>query len=441
MNPDIMFKKNSIFIIVFILIIGMLFSCQKPKELSEPIVKLISPLENSQVQVPDTLEICFKIQSDHSIKSVAASIVNGNYISITGTSTINEPETETENKINILIRDQHKLNEAPYYIKVAVNDGTGIWNSYFAIQLANKPLLYKGFYLFSRPGIHQTKIGFYDQDLNDTSLFYINGEYVESSISGMYNKLFIATETRVKLGAHSIGENILEWDIDSQFPNPGFTDIQLDENRIYAGMQSGQIAGYSQLNGQQKFVTELLLDTFPEKICVLEEYIIGDYLARIGGNKTIVTFYKETGVKKHRRPINMKVVSMLNTPEPNAALVIGNEDGKGKIALYNANNNFFEYSHQIDEGPIIGVSELDNNYILLTIDQSMYVYNLKQNMITLLANFQDIPENIYFEQNTNQIIVLFEKNIKFLLYPGLNEIASLEFENTLQGLQLYYQYD
>jgi len=439
-DPAIMMKNLFLVILTSMLILFGNISCRKEEKVSKPRVELISPTENSLIYIPDTIQIRFRVESEQAIESVRISIVNSSYISILGTNTINAPQEE-EIATNMVLRSMQNLDGAPFYIMVAVNDGVNKWNTYFNIQLANKSLDYRGFYLFKRPGIHQIQIDFYDLFLNDTSFIQCEGEYLDSDISSFYKKLFLITETPAKLKTFSINENKLEWETEPQFPNPRFTDIQVNEDQIYAGMESGLIVGYSILNGQQKLVTEILTDSVPQRICILENLIVGDYLSRMSGNKTIVTFYKETGIKKHKRPINFQIVSFLCTEEPDMVLIIGNEESKGKICLYNARNNFFEYSHQIDEGEIIAVCEIAEGAILLIIGNSIYLHNSKQNITTELVTFDDAPEGLYYEYNSKQIIIQFEKRLSFYQYPGINEIYSLYKEKTLKGLQFYYQHD
>lgn len=436
-----MFKKILIRFLLFIFIAGYFAACDKTIELNEPFVELINPAENSQVEVPDTLKILFRIESDRPVASVAVSIVNKNYTSISGINTIVEPELEKELQITKLVRDQQKLDEAPYYIKIAVNDGIEIWNSYFKIQMTKKPKVYKGFYLFSRPGIHHTDIDFYDRNLNETAFIQSSGEYVGSDISWFFNRIYILTSLPHKLHAYAINEALSVWDADPQFPNPGFTDIQLDEENIYAAMQNGQVTGYSQLSGQQKVITELPTDTFPERICVLKDYIVGDFLARIGGNKMLMTFFKKTGVRKQRYPLDFEPVSMLGVPEPNAILLVGNTNDKGKVAWYNATLNIFEFSQQFNEGQIHAVCETTAENILLAIGNSLYLYNYKFKILSFISTLEEKPGQIYYEKQTKQLVLMFDKSLVFLSYPGLSELARLEHEQTLKGLKFYYQYD
>jgi len=434
-------KSFALVFVLFVVIVMGLISCQKTEKMIEADIELISPSENSIIYLPDTLQIKLRIEAAGDIESVKISIVNSNYISLFGTNTINSPTAGKEIETTMLLRILQDYNDSPYKIRVKVKYPDNEQNTYFNIQLTNKPLAYKGFFLFSRPGIQLTNIVFYDQNLNDTAFTVSSGEYLDSDISSFYEKLFLLTDTPAKLKTFSIVDQLTEWEAEPVFPNPEFTDIQINEDRIYAGMESGQVVGYSTLNGQQKLITEMLSDSFPEKIFILEEFIIGDFLSRMNGNRTLVTFYKETGAKKHRQPISFPVVSFANTVYPDKVLVIGNENQKGKISLYNVLNNYFENTHQIDTGEIIAVCEINEETILFSIGRSVYLYHYKQSYSNWLATFDDTPANIYFEHISQQLIVQFEKRLSILKFPGMDEVTRLNFEKTLKGVQLYYQYD
>jgi len=440
-DPRIMLKKllkNNLF---SILIIFSLISCHKSEKINSPVVDLISPVENSMIQIPDTIEIQCNIQSERAIESVSISIVNANYISIFGTNTINAPQTVQEIQSTLILRSLQNLDEAPYYILISVHDGMSKWNSYFPIQLTMKPLYYKGFYLFSQGGINETRIDFYDPQLNDTIFIQSSGNYLDSDISNFFKKTYKITEIPHKLRAYSIDEKQLDWEAGPQFPNPGFTDIQVDEDRIYAGMENGQIVGYSQLSGQQKLITGMLTDSIPQRIIILENWIVSDYLSRLNGNQTLVTFFKETGVIRQKQPIDFQILSFINTVFPDKVMVVGNKNQSGIAALYDARNNYFEDIRVIDEGNITAVCSIDEMQLILSIDNSLYIYNYELDVITALVSLDDSPENLYFEYISNQIIVQFEKEISLYQFPGMEEVASLNFEQTLNALQLYYQND
>ncbi len=97
-DPRIMLKKRLINNLFSILIIFSLNSCHKSEKINSPKVDMISPVENSMIQIPDTLEIRCKIQSERAIESVSVSIVNANYISIFGTNTVNTSQVDQEIK-------------------------------------------------------------------------------------------------------------------------------------------------------------------------------------------------------------------------------------------------------------------------------------------------------------------------------------------------------
>lgn len=434
-------KNHHIVFILNVFLLVSLSSCKKEDALSELSVELISPSENSLFKLPDTLQIKFKIESEADIESVHISIVNSNYISLFGTNTIDTPQTGEEIVTTITLRPLQNFDNAPYYIRITVNYNEDKRNFYFDLQLENKPLVYQGFFLFSSYGIQQTRIDFYNPNLIDTVFCDGQGNYSDSEISGFYRKLYLLTATPAKLKTFSIEDQVLDWEVEPAFPYPQFTDIEIDKDRIYAGMESSQIVGYAQLNGQKKLITEMLTDSFPEKMFPGEDYLLCDYLSRLNGKRTLVTFYKETGVKKQRHPINFKVVSFARTEYPEKVLVIGNMNQKGIVSLYHAHDNYFENSQQVEEGNITDVCEISEGTLLFLIANGVYLYHYEHNITAPLVTFQELPVRIYFEHISQQVIVQFEKKLLFLGYPEMNEIATLDFDSALKGMQLYYQYN
>ncbi|MCB2207990.1 MAG: hypothetical protein KQH67_06800 [Bacteroidetes bacterium] len=434
-------KSRVVVFIWFAVFVFGHYSCQKTEDVIETYVELISPAENSLIYLPDTLQIKFKIKTEGDIESVNISVVNSNYISLFGTNTIDAPPTDEEVVTTINLKPLQNFDDAPYYIRITVNYHKVKRDIYFNFQLDNKPLVYKGFFLFSSSGIQQTRIDFYNPNLLDSVFLIVQGVYIDSEISSFNNNLYMLTTTPEKLKSFSINNQVLDWEAEPAFPYPAFTDIHLNKDRIYTGMESGQIVGYSQLNGQQQLTTEMMTDSFPEKIHIMEDFIIGDYLSRISGKKTLVTFYKETGVKKQSQPVDIQVVSFATTAYPYQVLIVGNKNQKGIISQYHVQDNYFVAAREIEEGIITTVCEITEGTLLCSIDKGLYLHKYAQNMTIKLIEFQEVPLQIYFEHISRQIIVQFESKLIFLQYPDMEEISIINMDNTLKGLQFYYQYD
>jgi len=432
---------SAISIIALLLTVGI-FSCRKIDKNIVTNVELISPDANALIRLPDTIQIRFKVESEKDIEFVSISIVNSNYIPLFGTNYVNTPISGETIEKAIPLKALQNTNEAPYYILIAVNyKEDDKWNSYFEIQLVNKPLNYQGFYLFSRLFISQTSIDFYDQNLKKTFFYQTEGEYIDSDISNFYGKLFLLSQTPAKLKAYSVEEQQLVWEAVPQFPHPEYTTIETDVNRVYAAMENGQIVGYSEINGQQQLITQRLVDSIPEKISIIEKYIVAAYQSRNNGNRTLVTFYKSTGYKKYRRSIDYEVVSFIKTGESDRVIIFGNRDQNGIVSLFNAQDNSFEDMHQFELGRIGSVCKVEDENFIISVENKLYLFNWPQKNLTLLTEFEDIPFKIEYEHLSGRIIVLFTNRLIIYQFPGMIEIADLEVENTLKGLQFFYRYE
>ncbi len=427
-------------IIVLLLSVGI-FSCRKIDKNIVTHIELIIPEANTIIRLPDTIQIKFKVESEENIEFVSISIVNSNYIPLFGTTYVYTPKSGEEITKTMTLKALQNTSELPYYILISVNYEEDKWNSYFKIQLVNKPVSYQGFYLFSRPFISQTAIDFYDQNLEKTFFIQTDGEYIDSDISNFYGKLFLLSHTPAKLKAYSVVEQQLVWEAEPQFPYPEYTAIEMDVNRVYAGMENGQIVGYSEINGQQQLIAERLVDSIPEKISIIENYIIAAYQSRNNGNRTLVTFYKSTGHKKHMRSIDFEVVSFIKTEEPDRVIIFGNRDQNGIASMFNAQDNSFEDTHQFEIGKIGAVCKVEDEVFIISIENKLYSYNWSQKYLTLLIEFEDIPFKIEYEHLSGRIIVLFMNRLIIYQFPGMIDIADLEMENTLKGLQFFYQYE
>jgi hypothetical protein len=434
---------NKIFIFISLLLLTAMaiWSCRKQEAYNSADVELYSPEENALLQLPDTLLVEFTIKTDKHVDFAAISIVNKNFTPLFGTTYIQNPPVDEMISKTIIISALQHTEDAPYYVLVSVTSGEDTDHNYFSIRLTNRPLNYKGFYAFFKSAVHETTIDFYDQQMERSSFAVTSGDYQDSDISGFYERLYLTTRTPAQLTAYDLFDGQAAWEAEPLLPYPDFADICAGNNRAYAAMGNGQIAGYAGLNGQQQYVTDRLADSVPEQIIVLDEYLVSSYRSRLNGRKSLVSFYTATGVKKHQYPVDIGVVSFFRHEEPDKTFVFGNRNGEGAVAVFAPLENNLGAWHWFHFGRVDAVCPTgDEDFVVLS-GRNLYSYDHYMHQERFLKSFEDSVFSVQYEKVTNSLFLLFPDKIRTFSYPDMHEQSGTDFEMQLKGIAFYYRYD
>ncbi len=433
--------RNISSVLIFFLLLWAFASCRKTDDVPLAQVELISPDENTLLRLPDTVKISFKITGEQVPDYVVLSIVNRNYIPLFGNKYIHTPEMGVELTETMVLHALQDAGEVPYYILISASIHGESQNNYFPVQLTNKPLEYQGFYLFVKTSVNQMNITFYNRELEPVSFTQISGNYIASSISNYYEKLYFTTDIPAKLRTFSLTEQQQLWETEPLFPYPFYTDVQADADWIYAAMGNGQITAYSGLTGQPKLVTERLADSIPEQMAVLDEFVIGFYRSKINGHRSLVSFYKVSGVKKCLYPVDFELVTFLADKDPSKAVVVGNHENEGLITVFDPYKNSFEGTIQPGVGSIVAACEAWEGSYLFAAAGKLYAYQIDQHQEKLIKVLEDIPVDVLYENVSGTVFVFYPHSLQLYAYPLMTEIAEIALESEIKGMEFFYRYE
>ncbi len=433
--------RNFFLAIIFTLLLSSVFSCRKTEDINLSGVELLSPAQNTTLHLPDTVQISFRITGEPAPDHVAISIVNRDYIPLFGTEYISNPETGVVLTKTMTLHTLQHTDDDPYYILIAPYAQGESRNNYFPVKLENKPLAYKGFYLFTKSRSNQTLITYYNGELEQSFFARADGAYVNSDISDYYQKLYLITEIPAKLQTFSLWEQQQDWETEPAFPYPVYTDLQVDNDWIFAAMGNGQIIGYSGHTGQPKLVSERLADSLPQKIAVTHEYIVGFYKSRINGRKSLVSFYKVSGVKKHRYPVDFEVTDLFKQESGDKVVVIGNRNDEGLITIFDPYRNMLEGTFQPGVGRIETACEAGEGGYLFATNSKLYAYQPGQGYENMLMDLNDVPKSLVYENQSGTVFLLYSDSLVMYAYPQMSVKAKVEPESEILGLEIFYRYE
>jgi len=118
-----------ILISVLSLTISLFVSCDKNEDLSSPVINFVAPLENTTIDLPDTLKVVANVYDDRNLVSVMAVIVDDLGRPVT-TAVYKYPGYKEYTLSAFLLIDDKAITSGTYRILITAFDGTNSKNEY-----------------------------------------------------------------------------------------------------------------------------------------------------------------------------------------------------------------------------------------------------------------------------------------------------------------------
>ena len=426
--------KYSRYLIISLLII-VITSCKKEVN-SDPQIVIISPTENQQFNVLDTIQVKCIVCDDNGIENIKTVLVNESLIPVL--NPVNYyPQTENKNiDLEILYPlDDIHLESGKYFILVRAFDGTNFKNKYVSINLDEVPKELEKLIVLTKSDNFTTNVFSVNPVFEIEEEFIIDGNYISSDISSKYRQLYFTGDIPCKLFVFDLEENELDWSVDASMPYPFFSNVYYNDGTVYTSSENGNITGYNNV-GTVNLSTDFTTDSLPTKLLIHGEFILSDLKLRTGLQRLIATYYLVSGVKKQQIITNFKVIDFYLVDEDNI-IVFAVQNNTGKIFIYNVTENYISEPVFIFNSEITSTAIINKSNFLVGTNNTIWLFNSSNYSTTSIVEGITASQLEYDE--LNEIIFATElNNINFFQYPSGELINAVNYGDSILNIHLLY---
>lgn len=426
--------KYSRYLIISLLII-VITSCKKEVN-SDPQIVIISPTENQQFNVLDTIQVKCIVCDDNGIENIKTVLVNESLIPVL--NPVNYyPQTENKNiDLEILYPlDDIHLESGKYFILVRAFDGTNFKNKYVSINLDEVPKELEKLIVLTKSDNFTTNVFSVNPVFEIEEEFIIDGNYISSDISSKYRQLYFTGDIPCKLFVFDLEENELDWSVDASMPYPFFSNVYYNDGTVYTSSENGNITGYNNV-GTVNLSTDFTTDSLPTKLLIHGEFILSDLKLRTGLQRLIATYYLVSGVKKQQIITNFKVIDFYLVDEDNI-IVFAVQNNTGKIFIYNVTENYISEPVFIFNSEITSTAIINKSNFLVGTNNTIWLFNSSNYSTTSVIEGITASQLEYDE--LNEIIFATElNNINFFQYPSGELINAVNYGDSILNIHLLY---
>ena len=413
----------------------MITSCKKEVD-SDPQIVIISPTENQQFNVLDTIQVKCIVCDDNGIENIKTVLVNESLIPVL--NPVNYyPQTENKNiDLEILypVDDIH-LESGKYFILVRAFDGTNFKNKYVSINLDEVPKELEKLIVLTKPDNFTTNVFSVNPVFEIEEMFVIDGDYISSDISSKYRQIYFTGNIPCKLFVFDLAENELDWWVDAYMPYPVFSNVYYYDATVYTSSENGNITGYNNV-GIVNLSTDFNTDSIPTKLLIHGDFILSDLKLRTGPQRLIATYYLVSGIKKQQIITNFKVIDFYSVDDNNI-IVFAEQNNTGKIFIYNVTENYISEPVFIFNDEIISTAIINKSNFLVGTNNTILLFDLSNYSTTSVIKGITASQLEYDE--LNEIIFATDmNNINFFQYPSGDLIKCVNTQDTILNIHLLY---
>ncbi len=428
-----MFKMWNI--LVLFVFLALIHSCKKSEDAGVPVVNMVSPAENEQFNVKDTISVIAEISDKNVITGIQVVLVNEDLTPV-GKSFYRHPNSNSYKLEMEYPIDDSTLESGDYYILVKAENGQKFKNEYTKIRIVGEALRLEKVIVVTGSGNQHITVSGIDSTQAVAVLFDVSCNYAASAVSSRFQQFYLAGKNIISLRTYSMADNSLEWEVPPGIPAPVHNDncLYADDN-LFVTYNTQYIRGYDN-SGDVIFTTNITTHDKPGAVIRLNDYLLVDMQKQnSSGIPELVTYFVKSGIKMQERETQFKVSDFFIHSD-NKVFIAANSNNTGQLFVYNIEFDHLEHLTDLT-GKLVSSELIDGNRILVSTGNDIYIYDYSTLQLVAFAN--DIAAvHISYEPLNSELYISSSKELVRYKFPEMQIISSYLFEDTIKNVHLLY---
>jgi len=316
-------------LIAAIVAVMVLSACRKELDSEAPLITILQPSDGVVVQVPDTLRIELEVRDNVQLSSVSASLTDDQGVPLSGNVTRSLSGTYARLSLSLPVTDE-TLSGGSLTLTVRANDGRNDGRAFRPVSVVPAPLRRLAILLAPAPGSTGTVFRF---DPSTGSEAW-HGPADIGPLLAVGSEVFLAGSDQGDLQRRSYDGN---WSTLATNGTPATSERPffrglghaLLDDRIYAGMDDGRVAGYLR-SGNQVFNGWSFPGTVSHALLPLADRVVSGAFDEVGNAWRLTEHAYVSGDALTWRPLDHACIA-LRSAGGERVLSFGN--GNGAMAI------------------------------------------------------------------------------------------------------------
>lgn len=313
----------------------LLPACKKDEGGPPPSVRITTPGDGFDLNVPDTLHVEADVSGDDGVDMVSFMISDANGIAIMAPVIVVPGSNPAHLSIDLPVTSE-QLTGGEYTLTVRAVSGELSTKAYVHFDIVPAPLRTRQVLVLVRPDPGTVAIHVIDSTNTVSMASQLSMDLAGAVVSSTTQRYMLAGSTQGPLMALAPSAAQTLWEI----PNNGggatwFTALDLcTDGRCYAGTADSRLRGYNTLTGALERTLQIGGGRRVRHSCIVGDRIVTAESDALGAAWMTASYQSMSGVPIAEHPLALKVVGMY-LRDDEQVLFFGDQNGMGTVRDHN----------------------------------------------------------------------------------------------------------
>lgn len=410
----------------------ILYGCKKDQQpFPEPVVLIISPVEDQIFNVYDTIHIQAEINHYKIIKQIGILITDADLKPVSSSQNFQANSESVTLKTSLVINNQY-LEGSVFYLQLKIDDGQNIYNHWQRIGINELTKRLEDLLIATQK---QDLITLFHTGLygDVKSVKSWNSDYIGGYADSKYRMYYSAGNASGELRALPLDSVNNSWTAGSGSPFV-YTSFSARDGKVVVSDNKSEIKGYDTY-GNVTFTSEKIVNGYFKKILALDKHVIG-YFEWNGGIKSdIYIFNYPAGNAYAIATVTFEVIDLVEIDELNF-FIIERENESVKLYRYNIPEKMLTFVTVLTCESVKRVTGDKDNLFLLT-DNAVLWHRVNQSGTTPFITMPNILA-VRYSGIEGMLFAGVGNRVLFYKIPSATITNSIEVENEIIDINLLY---
>lgn len=361
-------------------------ACRKPGDEDAPKVRILLPVENLTLQVPDTLIVQVEVEDERTVERLTIALNDANGVPVAPTLTVLVNASNSTITRGMPIRSE-RLRTGNYTLTVTASDGTNMGRGFRGVNVQAAPLRLRAIYVAPPTGSSGPATVWRVDSTGALSQHLVLSEFGGAAIDP--DRLYIAGTTGEPLRGIPQTSTSASITIPNQssagstipfFLGPA---VDPDNGSFFVGSEDGFIRGYNS-GGVQFFTGQSPAEHTSQHTAIVGNVLVSLAKHRVLGTWQLVTHVLPGGSPLAQFPMDLEPLAFYAT-SAQQALLFGKRGSVGVVQVRNVVQGGGTDLYVFNDGPVQAVAPINSGTYIVALPDRLIRFSTSSNTITVVA--------------------------------------------------------
>ncbi len=422
--------------ILTLVALTLLYSCQKEKDNSKPVIVVTAPVNYQSINAIDTVPIYATISDNQNIISVTVSVKNANGDLVLNSRSVRPNNSDYVLDMEYFVNDI-SLPGGQYYFDISADDGENVAHKYVQVMFNAAATTREGVFIVSNNG-STSDIVKLDNAYLASPFASFSGDFLAMEVNSVTQQFFHCASATGDLSILDplTGNSLWSSSAISSPPAPYFTNLMLHNQEFYVGYYNGNIKRFT-ASGGANVNANANVGYYVEESAVINNYHVTAQKSIVPGTVNLVLYWENSGAFARQVALNEDVLGIYDYTSTEMVLITNTSAQLGNVVFYYYSTGLIGSPFSVSLAKIESCIEISNGVYLVAEGGNLTIVDV--NNFSTLGYLSGVPANLLkYDALSNELFVVNGNQLTVYDYTTKLVVANYAHAAAIDGVAYWY---